>query len=57
MENLKAWSYCGYVVYPADRNAYGLKWATKSYYVGWLRTETKQQMRQFIKKEISKTKK
>lgn len=53
----KTWVYRGYVVYPADRNYYGLKWSAKSFFVGWLRTETKEQMRKSIREEIDKVKK
>ncbi len=47
------WQYKGYFVYPAARNASGIRWYCLSSRGGYLRADTKAGIRELISQEIA----
>ena len=45
---MKTWEYKGIMIFPADRNAYGIRWTANSHKGLTLRSDTKQGMKDLI---------
>ena len=48
MKKQTAWTYKDVLVLPADRNTSGIRWCANSHTGVWLKSDTKQGMRELI---------